>query len=626
MQPSPHVGIPSTTGPRGAPEVKSLRVRTEFARMVPIEGDAHVQRARRTAAWARVTIGVAGIVLILVEPSLLARPLLGGLGFALIVATAVVHLASKHIGALQIEESLAAMAAVLIVGLGGQRVSVLSILWLAAVASGVMARGGRVHWIGRAIVLGSLALPVVLEQRLTLGHAGLCVAAVALLLTIGRLTMELNHLLWQARWDADHDGLTELLSRSAFHRALDEATATATGAQPLSLLLFDLDGFGAINKTAGHACGDELLAKFGAILREQTPPGSLAGRLGGDEFAVLLRSGDALEFAERLLAELPDESERSRGISTCVGLAQAPGDGDESEALLRAADIALRVAKQAVGGGRISVYSGGSLSGRGRRSARGALRRAIEGDGLSIVVQPIVDVRKCSIHAYEALARFGPDGSGSPLQWFSLADELGERDALERACLRATLELYCRRPKGASLSVNLSAPVLTDRTTLRMLEHVDDLSGLIIEITEDALVHNDEQLRAAIAPLRARGAQMAVDDMGAGYSGLGQIMAVHPRYLKLDRSLVRGIDVDSDRAALVGALADYAGRVGSLLIAEGMESASELRTLIELGVPLAQGFYLARPGAPWPSVAPGLLTRATELVQLPGLAIAHSAA
>ncbi|HTA05526.1 MAG TPA: bifunctional diguanylate cyclase/phosphodiesterase [Solirubrobacteraceae bacterium] len=575
--------------------------------MVPIESDAHVQRARHTAAWARVAIGAAGITLIVVEPSLLARPLLGALGFALIVVTALVHLSAKRIGSLQIEESLAATSAILIVGLGGQRVSVLSILWLAAVASGVMARGGRVHWIGRAIVLGSLALPVLLEGRLTLAHAGLSVAAVALLLTIGRLTVELNHLLWQARWDADHDGLTELLSRSAFHRALDDAAAAANEAQPVSLLLFDLDGFGAINKAAGHACGDELLAAFGAILRAQTPAGSLAGRLGGDEFAVLLQDRDGVDFAERLLAELPHESERSRGISTCVGLAQAPSDGGDSEALLRAADIALRVAKRAAGGGRISVYSGGSLSGHGRGSARDALRRAIDGDELSIVVQPIVDVRRRSIHAYEALARFGPDGSGSPLQWFSLADELGERDALERACLRATLELYCRRPKGVNLSVNLSAPVLTDRATLRMLERVGDLSGLIIEITEDALVHNDEQLRGAIAPLRARGAQMAVDDMGAGYSGLGQIMAVHPRYLKLDRSLVRRIDVDGDRAALVGALADYAARVGSLLIAEGMESASELDTLIELGVPLAQGFYLSRPGPPWPSVAPGLL-------------------
>lgn len=578
--------------------------------MVSIESDGHVRRARHTAAWARAAIGVAGISLIAAQPGLLQRPWLGVAGFATIVATAIVHLWAKRIVWLKLEESLAGTAAILIVGLGGQRVTVLSILWLAAVASGVMARGGRVHWIGRTVVLGALAMPVVLEGRLSLEHAGLCVAAIALLLTIGRLTVELNHLLRQARWDADHDGLTGLLSRTAFRAALDQASATADERAPLSLLLFDLDGFGAVNKTAGHACGDEMLTAFAGILQAQMPAGSVAGRLGGDEFALLLPGQDAQAFAAQLIEQLPRESAQARGVSTCVGIALAPHDGDNSEALLRAADIALRVAKRVPSGGQLSVYSGGSLSGHGRESARGALRRVIGGDGLSMVVQPIVDVRSGAIHAYEALARFGPDGAGSPLQWFSLADELGEREALELACLREALELYCRRPRGVALSVNLSAPVLIDSGTLRMLERLGDLSGLIVEITEDALVHNGERLRAAIEPLRRRGVQMAVDDMGSGYSGLGQIMAVQPRYLKLDRSLVRGIDVDRERAALVGALSDYARRVDSLLVAEGMESESELRTLIELGVPLAQGFYLARPARAWPAVAPHLLAGA----------------
>ncbi|HTZ88173.1 MAG TPA: EAL domain-containing protein [Solirubrobacteraceae bacterium] len=580
--------------------------------MVPIERDGHVQRARHTAAWARVAIGTVGIVSIAVHPSWLEYPALGIAGFATIVATAVVHLSAKRVVWLQIEESLAGLAAILIIGLGGQRVTVLSILWLAAVASGVMARGGRQHWIGRTVVLSALALPILLEGRLTLEHLGLCVASIALLLTIGRLTIELRHLLWQARWDADHDGLTGMLSRTAFRAALDEASAKADERSPLSLLLFDLDGFGAINKTAGHASGDELLASFAAILREQTPPGALSGRLGGDEFATLLPGTDAVAFAQRLLAALPRESERERGISTSVGVACAPHDGRDSEALLRAADIALRVAKRALGTGHVSVYSGGSLSGHGRQSARGELRRVIDGDGLTMVVQPIVDVRSGSIHAYEALARFGPDGAGSPLQWFSLADELGEREALERACLRAGLELFCRRPRGVALSLNLSAPVLMERATLRMLDRLGDLSGLIVEITEDALVRDDERLRRTLAPLQRRGARMAVDDMGAGYSGLGQIMALHPRYLKLDRSLIKGIDVDRERAALVGALTEYARRVDSLLVAEGMESAAELRTLIELGVPLAQGYYLARPARPWPLVAPGLLSPPAE--------------
>jgi diguanylate cyclase (GGDEF)-like protein len=578
--------------------------------MVPIESDGHVRRARRTAAWARAAIGATGIVLLLVKPHLLAHPLLGLVGFGVITLTAAVHLYGRRLSWLTLEESLAAIAAILIVGLGNQSVTVLSVLWLAAVASGVMARGGRVHWIGRTVVLVALALPVLREGRLTLEHAGLIVAAVGLLLTIGRLTVELNQLLWQARWDADHDELTGLLSRSAFRARLDSASAASGDRQALSLLMFDLDSFGAVNKTAGHARGDELLASFGQLLDREAGRHGAAGRLGGDEFALLVACDDAPTLAQSLLAALPQNGEDSKRVSASVGIAQAPHDGRDAEALLRAADIALRVAKRATGVGRMSVYSGGSLSGHGNHSARAALRRAIDGSQLMIVVQPIVDLRSGAIHAYEALARFGKDGLGSPLQWFSLADELGEREALELACLREALKLFGRRPAHTSLSVNLSAPALLDRRTLRALDHLPDLTGLIIEVTEETLVHGDSQLSAAMDPLRERGALMAVDDIGAGYSGLSQITAVHPSYLKLDRSLVRGIDTDMGRAALVSALARYAEGVGGLLVAEGMECESELRTLIELGVPLGQGYQLARPGRPWPSVPPTALSTA----------------
>jgi EAL domain-containing protein (putative c-di-GMP-specific phosphodiesterase class I) len=241
------------------------------------------------------------------------------------------------------------------------------------------------------------------------------------------------------------------------------------------------------------------------------------------------------------------------------------------------------------------------LSTQDRTLAKEALARFIAGDGLSMAVQPIVDVRTGSVHAYEALARFAGSAEG-PLHWFAMAAALGERDALERACLRAALGLFERRPAGVSLSVNLSAPVLLDPLTVAMLDGQRDLRGLIIEITEETLVRSDIQLRTVITPLRERGARLAVDDMGAGYSGLRQITTVHPSYLKLDRSLVSGIDHDQDRAALVGALVGYSKQVGSMLVAEGIEHSAELRLLGELGVPLAQGFYTGRPGRPWPDV------------------------
>jgi diguanylate cyclase (GGDEF)-like protein len=595
------------TGPPPGASIKNHDFHAEARNVVAaieyaVGWDPHLLRARRTAACTRAVLGIAGIALLADRPGLFAHPSLGFAGFATITISALIQLSLPRVSWLRIEESLAGAAAVLIVGLQDQRVTILSVLWLAAVASGVVARGGRVHWIGRTIVLSALALPIVREGRLSADHAALCLATIGLLLSCGRLTRELARLLRQARYDADHDELTGTLSRAAFRAALERATARARESSPVCLLLLDLDGFGVVNKALGHAAGDALLAAAGERMLAVAGPARPLGRLGGDEFAAIASVEDSAALASALLEALAQCSDETRRVSACIGLAQTPRDGTDVDALLRAGDIALRVAKRSGMGGQISFYAGGPLSGQGAHSARSSLTRLIGGEGLSMAVQPIVDLRSGAIHAYEALARFGQGGTDSPLHWFSLAEEFGERDALERACLRAALGLLAVRPEGTRVAVNLSAPVLLDERTLGMLERPGDLSGLIIEVTEEALVQSEAQLHSTISPLRERGARLAVDDMGAGYSGLRQITTVQPAYLKLDRSLVSGIDSDGDRAALVSALVGYAEHVGSLLVAEGIENGAELRTLLELGVPLAQGFYLGRPAVPWPQV------------------------
>ena len=220
----------------------------------------------------RAILGVTGIFLVADGPQLAAHSLLTIAGFTTIALSALVQLSVPRMAWLRIEESLAGVAAILIVGLGDQRVTVLSVLWLAAVASGVVARGGRVHWIGRTVVLSALALPVVLEGRLSSAQAALAIATIGLLLSCGRLTRELARLLRQARYDADHDDLTGTLSRTAFRYALEGATKRASEERPACLLLFDLDGFGVVNKALGHAAGDALLASVGERLR--TSPGT----------------------------------------------------------------------------------------------------------------------------------------------------------------------------------------------------------------------------------------------------------------------------------------------------------------------------------------------------------------
>jgi diguanylate cyclase (GGDEF)-like protein len=561
----------------------------------------HVLRARRTAALSRASLAVLGILLVSLHGSLSAHPTLSAVGFGIILSTAVVQLVAPGLSWMQIEESLAAIAGVLIIGLGEERVTALSVLWLCAVAAGVLARGGRLHWFGRYLILAAVLLPIARYTTLSLEYACLCLGALALLLTCGRLTRELNHLLDQARFDADHDGLTGALSRSAFRARLDAAADPARSEDtPVAMLLLDLTHFGQVNKFSGHAAGDRMLRTVVSCMSDAIGDDGSVGRLGGDEFAAIVPAHDAEALAERILADLqrPDE-DAAHGIVASMGVACAPRDGTDADTLLRAADVALRVAKRS-GRQKHSVYLGGSLNDEGPEGARQSLEALIAGQGLSIAVQPIVDLDTRRVHAYEALARFGVKGGASPLQWFSLADELGLRQELELACLSAALDLFEERPGGSLLSVNLSGPLLFDARTQAILDARATLDGLMVEITEDALIEDDHRMQAAIAPLVARGVRFAVDDMGAGYSGLRQIISLRPTYLKLDRSLVRGIDADPEREAMVAAMLGYARSTGGHLVAEGVETAEELAALVTLGVPLVQGYYLGRPGAPWP--------------------------
>ena len=546
-------------------------------------------------------MAVAGLVLAIGwPPPELSVPLVV-IGFAIMLATAAVQLLLPRIEWIQLEESLASVSAVLIIGLGPATVSALTLLWLAAVASGVLARGGRAHWLGRALLLFSLALPIVRHQMLSPPYLGLCLAAIALLLTCGRVTQELRKMLDQARWDADHDGLTGVLSRTAFRDHLDRVASHSDDDCGVTLLLLDLDSFGQINKTAGHAAGDAVLRTVADTIRSALGPDALVGRLGGDEFGAIVDTDDPEARAGELLAELGTDSADRQGLEASVGVARIPRDGNDADSLLRAVDVALRVAKR-TGRHQLSVYAGESFSDQGPGGARETLERLIGGEGLTVVVQPIVSVPSRVPHAFEALARFQTRGTSSPLHWFALADEFGMRDRLELACLRAALAHLPSRPEGTSLTVNLSGPLLLDPRTTEVLRETGDLSGLIIEVTENSLLEDTPGMHAEISRLLALGVRFAVDDMGAGYSGLRQITTVRPSYLKLDRSLVKDIDTDPDRGALIAALLGYARQTGGHLVAEGVETEAELETLLALGVELVQGYYLARPGQPWPAV------------------------
>jgi diguanylate cyclase len=563
-----------------------------------------VLRARRTAAGARALMAMCGMVAVLTQRDLASAPVAVFAGFTVILVTAAVQLRAPGTDWLKVEESLAPVAGVLIIGLGSEQVTIVALLWLGAVASGVLARGGRVYWVGPTLMLTALALPIVRLGSVSIAYGAFCLSAIALLITCGRVTEELRTMGAKARHDADHDGLTGALSRMAFRAALERIAAACTPADQAAVLMLDLDNFGAINKANGHAAGDHALVSVVPRIRAAIGDGGIVGRLGGDEFGAVFSGTDPRAAAQRLLDDLAAGDGRHPALVASVGIATIPEHGREAETLLRTVDVALRVAKR-MGRCQVSVYAGEPLS-AGPGGAAATLRRLIAGDGLEMAVQPIVAIRDGRVHAYEALARFRGRTTSSPLYWFELANELGLRDELELACLREALTLLGHQPAGTLLSVNLSGSLLLDPRTSELLAGKADRGRLILELTENSLLEDTPGVHAEIARLQRAGIRIAVDDMGAGYSGLRQVTTVRPTYLKLDRSLISGIDADHDRGALVTALLGYAHQTGGHLVAEGVETAAELETLRELGVELVQGFLLGRPGRPWPEATPAV--------------------
>jgi diguanylate cyclase (GGDEF)-like protein len=567
-----------------------------------VEMPAGLRRARRSAAVARASLAVAGALIAVADAHVTRQqqqhPGLILIGFAVIFTTALVQFIAPRVEWNRIEESLASVSAILIVGLGPDRITAVWLFWLVAVACGVLARGGRVFWIGRTMLLASLALPIVRHGQLTLVYGGVCLAAITLLLVCGRVTQELRAMLDTARHDADHDGLTGALNRAAFRRALEAFLARGGDG---AVVLLDLDNFGAINKSAGHAAGDAALHRVAEQMQSAAGDAGLVGRLGGDEFAAIVTGPDPEQVAREIMSCVLAKPPSGPSLEASVGVAMLPRDGEDAESLLRAVDVALRVAKR-TGIGQLSVYAGDPIAGRAPGGAHDALERVINGEGLEMAVQPIVSVPEGTVHAYEALARFRLGASSNPLHWFALADEFGVRDRLELACLRAGLKLLDDLPAGARLSVNLSGPLLLDPRTSDLLRDRPHLDRLIIEVTENSLMEDTPGVVAQIDRLIGEGLKLAVDDMGAGYAGLRQITTVRPAYLKLDRSLITGIDTDPDRGALVSAMLGYVRQTGGHLIAEGVETEAELDTLRRLGVTLIQGYLLGRPADPWPSV------------------------
>jgi EAL domain-containing protein (putative c-di-GMP-specific phosphodiesterase class I) len=221
------------------------------------------------------------------------------------------------------------------------------------------------------------------------------------------------------------------------------------------------------------------------------------------------------------------------------------------------------------------------------------IRFVLDHDGLSMVFQPIVEMKTGQIVGVEALARFAAVPQRGPDAWFAEAAEIGLGDELELRAVALALQATTDIAKRIYVSVNVSPAVAITDAAREILTGVD--GDLVVELTEHARVDDYPATIAAVERLRSARVRVAIDDAGTGYSGLQHILRLRPEIVKLDRCLIAGVDEDPAKRALIGSLVGFTRDIDATLVAEGVETATELSSLRDLGVPWGQGYYLGRP-------------------------------
>jgi diguanylate cyclase (GGDEF)-like protein len=411
---------------------------------------------------------------------------------------------------------------------------------------------------------------------------------------------------------ANFDSLTGLPNRLLGADALSRAVAAAARDRSILAVLFiDLDGFAAVNDSAGHAAGDRLLAQTAARLRECVRKSDIVARLGGDEFAVVLtelrEAPDAVLAARSIIETLskPDSlREAGVSVSASVGIAIYPNDGSSAEELLRHADLAMYKAKQS--GRRQFAFFEASMNEEVLRRAQLAtdLRRALEQGQFELHYQPQLEVRSGRIVGAEALLRWVHPVRGSvpPGDFIAFAESSGFIEEIGRWALdAASAQLVAWRRAGLQLdrvSVNVSARQLQkpgfDQVVAEALRRAGmSAADLSLELTEGAVLDNTGAADANLAALAAMGVTLELDDFGTGYSALAYLQRLPVATVKLDRTFIGTIQTSSGTQAVVKAAIDMVHALGKTVLAEGVEHKGEMDVLARMGCDLMQGYLLS---------------------------------
>ncbi|TCD06498.1 EAL domain-containing protein [Erythrobacteraceae bacterium CFH 75059] len=409
---------------------------------------------------------------------------------------------------------------------------------------------------------------------------------------------------------AMHDELTAVANRRAFTEALEqECRRMRAFARPFALLLIDLDRFKAVNDTLGHPVGDKVLRRVAQRLRKAIRDGDLIARLGGDEFAVIAPNVADAAAARALADRIVEIMARPflvdghiADIGASVGVCLAPLHGSDPSALVQKADVALYTAKSE-GKGRFCVFEPAMSEALNRRRMIEAdLRRACMREEFDVVYQPITDTRTGSVTGAEALLRWtcAQRGEVSPAEFIPIAEDLGLVTRIGAGVLKQACRDAAGWPSHVNLSVNISPVQLFDPRLPSLVTQALEEAGLApsrleLEITETALLEDDDVVMATLTRLRELGVRISLDDFGTGYSSLSYLHRYPISRIKIDRSFVRRLPDDASSASIVRAIVQLGVTLDLKITAEGIETDEQLAFMAGQGCHNSQGFLISRP-------------------------------
>lgn len=413
---------------------------------------------------------------------------------------------------------------------------------------------------------------------------------------------------------AQHDGLTGLPNRSLLRQQVDEMLLhTRRSSDKVALLMLGLDNFKAVNDTLGHAIGDKLLRGVAKRLRSTLREEDALARLNSDEFAIvqsgLTRPEDVVMLAKRLLEAIADPyllDGHSVVIGASIGIAMAPGDGDDSEKLLKSAGMALSRAKLDARGTFAFFEAALDAKAQSRRKIEVELRDAIQNDVLRPYYQPLIDLQSGRITGFEALVRWphAERGMVSPAEFIPVAEETGLINPLGGLMLRRACLDAATWPDDVRVAVNLSPLQFRSGNLLSIVTDALKHSGLPprrleLEITETLLLEKSAQVLATLHALRALGVRISMDDFGTGYSSLSYLRSFPFDKIKIDQSFVRDLGANREAKAIIRSIVSLGKGLGVTITAEGVETEAELSCLRAEGCDEGQGFLFskARPNA-----------------------------